>query len=189
MEDLATAGQGIPLSPSMMAMPILWWRWIFCLWYSSLFVLTIVFFIGTCLRYFNLHQEFYGLTTASVLFLCRVLIHLYLGISDLLEQFSIRETHIKIKLSFVIFFCSQHLFGGIAGQEVMSSLLREPDWMPRKPWTKNYRSWSRPDPRDFMRSVYLGVYGVLKVSLWSLFLFTFSLRAFCNCKRSKKKVK
>lgn len=62
------------------------------------------FFIGTCLRYFNLHQDFYGLTTASVLFLCRVLIHLYLGISDLLEQFSIRETHIKIKLSFVILF-------------------------------------------------------------------------------------
>lgn len=64
------------------------------------------FFIGTCLRYFNLHQEFYGLTTASVLFLCRVLIHLYLGISDLLEQFSIRETHIKIKLSFAVSICS-----------------------------------------------------------------------------------
>lgn len=189
MEDLATAGQGIPLSPSMMAMQILWWRWIFCLWYFSLFVLTIVFFIGTCLRYFNLHQDFYGLTTASVLFLCRVLIHLYLGISDLLEQFSIRETHIKIKLSFVILFLQSAFVRGHrrAGSDVQ--FIERTRLDAQKAMNKELQKLIQTGPPGLHEVSLLRGVWCIKGFLVITIPIHFLLRAFCNCKRSKKKVK
>lgn len=147
------------------------------------------FFIGTCLRYFNLHQEFYGLTIASVLFLCRVLIHLYLGISDLLEQFSNRETHIKIKLSFVILFLQSAFVRGHrrAGSDVQ--FIERTRLDAQKAMNKELQKLIQTGPPGLHEVSLLRGVWCIKGFLVITIPIHFLLRAFCNCKRSKKKVK
>lgn len=147
------------------------------------------FFIGTCLRYFNLHQKFYGLTTAPVLVLGWVLIQLYLGISDLLEQFAIRETFIKITLSFVILFLQSAFVRGHrrAGSDVQ--FIERTRLDAQKAMNKELQKLIQTGPPGLHEVSLLKGVMCIKGFLVITIRIHFFLGAFCNCKWSKKKIK